>query len=150
MTCAPRSAAGTFAMDPPNLPTAVRSAAVMTTSFIQPPKKSDVSMPANRVHCSDYPLLLQYALHYFCNTYSPGASPSGAYPAATDPIGGGLTLTGAECCASHSAHVGHHDPDRGGVPSNHASGESVSLAFNHVRTRWRRRACTAPLMIPAL
>src|SRR5450759_4423769 len=34
MICAPRSAAGTFAMDPLNLPTAVRSAAVMTTSFM--------------------------------------------------------------------------------------------------------------------
>src|SRR5450631_1403968 len=34
MSWAPRSAAGTFARDPLNLPTAVRSAAVMTTSFM--------------------------------------------------------------------------------------------------------------------
>src|SRR5450631_4414736 len=40
MTCAPRSAADIFAMDPPNLPTPVRTAAVMTTSFIHyPPDK---------------------------------------------------------------------------------------------------------------
>src|SRR5580704_6111534 len=37
MTCAPKSAAETFAMDPPNLPTAVRTAAVMTTSLMEPP-----------------------------------------------------------------------------------------------------------------
>src|ERR1700691_4931543 len=34
MTCAPRSEAGIFAIEPLNLPTAVRSAAVITTSFI--------------------------------------------------------------------------------------------------------------------
>src|SRR5271165_446003 len=34
MIWAPRSAAGTLAIDPPNFPTAERSAAVMTTSFI--------------------------------------------------------------------------------------------------------------------
>src|SRR5450755_2208622 len=42
MICAPRSAAGTFAMDPLNLPTAVRSAAVMTTSSID---SSSVEIP---------------------------------------------------------------------------------------------------------
>src|SRR6266700_3721470 len=59
MTCAPRSDAEIFAMEPPNLPTAVRTAAVMTTSFIQPPKYQ-VSMPADRVHCSGWQSLLQY------------------------------------------------------------------------------------------
>ena len=34
MICAPSSAAGTLAMEPLNLPTAVRNAAVMTTLFI--------------------------------------------------------------------------------------------------------------------
>src|SRR5450759_4675868 len=34
ITCAPRSAAGNFAKAPPNLPTAVRPAATITTSFI--------------------------------------------------------------------------------------------------------------------
>src|SRR5262249_8531053 len=37
ITLAPSSAAGTLAMVPPNLPTAVRSAAVITTSFIAAP-----------------------------------------------------------------------------------------------------------------
>jgi hypothetical protein len=37
MIWAPKSAAGTFAIEPLNLPTAVRIAAVMTTSFICPP-----------------------------------------------------------------------------------------------------------------
>src|SRR5882724_9142841 len=61
MTCAPRSAAETFAREPPNLPTAVRTAAVMTTSFIQPPK-CEFSMLGRSVHCSDSRSLLQYVL----------------------------------------------------------------------------------------
>src|SRR5271156_3702675 len=89
-------------------------------------------------------------LNYFCSTYSPGASAIGGEPAATDPRAGRATSDCVECAASQCCHVGHQEPACAAVPSIHASGVSVSLEFNQVRTRWRRRGCLGPLTMPAL